>query len=385
MNLVIEDSPRNVGSWITRAVDAGHAQGAVISPWATAWHDNPGPGRKPSARTRVSKLQDAGAEVWFDPMTHALQMPGVGDFRFYDEYDLWAGPRGDLSAPDLVQEHVARVFACQDTLGVSHLAPTVLLHTGLDVTSALALEIAQEAVRQDPDCRLTVAGTMTFWASGAALDAHVGALNGLAPSGWFVGVVRTATPLPVQPVVEEVHGLCRTARSLGEDAPVHVSHGDLAGLPAITAGAATVGTGWDQRQRVCSITDYGPRPPADEGGFGSWYERPTLRVLLGSLTPNEAAILQTSDAALAARLGGLPAPGAGAAFDHHVAVLSELLDQLLGVADLHARYDLMMRLYADAAAEWAVVERITRCANAAAEWVADLRSGLALYGHTEGW
>ena len=43
-------------------------------------------------------------------------------------------------------------------------------------------------------------------------------------------VVRNIPVLPVPAMAEEIHGLCRTVRSLSEDGPVHVSHGDLAAL-----------------------------------------------------------------------------------------------------------------------------------------------------------
>ena len=55
-----------------------------------------------------------------------LQMGGVGDFRYYDEFDLWGGPRGDLTTHANRDEHVRKVFDVQDSLGAPHLAPTVL-------------------------------------------------------------------------------------------------------------------------------------------------------------------------------------------------------------------------------------------------------------------
>ena len=172
MSLLIEDSPRShMAGWISGAVANGHAAGAVITPWATPFQHRGGPGRKPSAVARISELQNNGVDVIFDPMTHVLQMSGIGDFRYYREYDLWAGPEGDLSNQALIEGHVDKVFSVQDALNVTHCAPTVLLHSGLEITSVVALEVAREAIRRDPNVILTIAGTPPFWSSGSALDA----------------------------------------------------------------------------------------------------------------------------------------------------------------------------------------------------------------------
>jgi hypothetical protein len=384
LSVLIEDSPRAyLANWISAAVARGAAHGAIISPWATPWISHPGQGKKPRAQDRIQELLDNGVEVWFDPTTHALQMGSVGDFRYYAEYDLWGGPRGDLSDDALREEHVGKVFDIQETLNVPHLAPTVLLHSGLDSTSALALEIAREAVRRDPDCRLSIAGTAPFWSSGPALDAHIGALATLEPSGWFLTVVRTATSLPVPAIAEEVHGLCRTARALSEDSPMHISHGDLAALPAIAAGATTVGSGWDQRQRVCSYGDYGARDPDAAGG--GWYQRPSLRALLGSVLPNDAIILAARDAALVTRLGGLPAPGPRETFDHHLDVLTTVITDLQAISNPEQRYRRLLTLYDAARAEWPIVQGHTGSAIGGDEWIDGVAAGLALYGRTEGW
>jgi hypothetical protein len=307
-------------------------------------------------------------------MTHVLQMSGVGDFRFYHAYDLWAGGQGDLSSQGLIEEHVGKVFAVQDDLGLPHLAPTVLLHAAQTNESVVALELARDSVRRDPSCRLAIAGTAPFWAGGAHLDAHVGALDALAPGGWFLTVVRTSTPQPAQAMEEEVHGLCRTVRALSESAPVHISHGDLAGLPAIAAGASTLGSGWDQRQRVCSYADYGPRDAG--GGGGSWFQRPLLQGLLGLLSTNEATTLQGRNPALITRLGGLPAPAARETFDHHIAALHAVIARLRSQPDLEQRYRELRQLYTVAEAAWPTVQRITNCAAGAAEWIAPLANGL---------
>lgn len=55
------------------------------------------PVKKPGIRERAQELASDGVAIWFDATTHALQMGGVGDFRYHDKFDLWGGPRGDLS------------------------------------------------------------------------------------------------------------------------------------------------------------------------------------------------------------------------------------------------------------------------------------------------
>ena len=384
VTVLIEDSPRaNMTAWIHENVTAGTASGSVLTPWATPWQRHTGAGKKPSVRDRVRALHDEGVLVWFDAMTRVLQMSGVGDFRYYDEYDLWAGSPNDLSNPALLEEHVGRVFAVQDELDVPHLAPTVLLHNALSSSSVVALDLAQEAVRRDPDCHLSIAGTTSFWSGGTDLDAHIGALDALAPAGWSLTVVRSATTLPVPAQPEEVHGLCRTTRALSENAPVHISHGDLAGLPAVAAGATSIGTGWDQRQRMCSYSDYGPRDPDQSGG--GWLQRQTLEGLLGIITQREADLLAARNSGLVTRLGGLSAPGTRDRFDHHVAVLHALVSALQMEPDAEQRYLNLRDLYDDAATSWPTVQAITGCAAGATEWLAALVGGLDLYATTEGW
>lgn len=384
MTTLIEDSPRAFqAKWMVDAVAAGHAQGSVLTPWASPWHHRGGPGKKPGIRERSADLIGAGVPVWFDPTTHALQMGGVGDFRYYDEFDLWGGPRGDLTTHAYRDDHVSKVFDIQDAIGAHHLGPTVLLHTGLSQTSVMALELARQAVERDPTCWLTIAGTNPFWSSGTALDAHVGALAALQPAGWFVAVARPLSTIPAPATPDEVFGLCRTVRALSEDAPVHVSHGDLAGLPAVAAGAATVGTGWDKRQRVLSFADYAARTPGASGG--GWYERPTLRGLIGSLSASEARVLQTRDSAFAARVGGLPAPGPKEAFVHHADAVSALVDDVASQPDFEQRYRRLADLYRAAVVDWTASRTLSPSDTSAADWIDPYLQGLTDFGAAEGW
>lgn len=380
MTILIEDSPRNLAAWMTDAIGQGLARGAVITPWATPEVSKP---HRRSAADVAAEVARVGGEVWFDPLTHALQMGGVGDFRYYDEFDLWAGPRGDLTTSTNRAEHVRKVFDVQTALGATPLAPTVLLHHGLTQTSQTALELAQEARVQRTDCWLSIAGTGPFWSSDSALDAHVGALAQLDPAGWFITVARPLSSVPVNAPADEVAGLCRTVRALSEYAPVHISHGDLAGLPAVAAGAFSVGSGWDQRQRVCSFGSFAARAGGDGGG--GWYERPTFGGLFGSLKRPEAELLNRTDLARATRLGGLPAPGPKEAFLAHLTCLDALVRGVVAAGDYEARYRALTLAYDVATSEWPPVVALTSCDLAHGDWISDLVAGLRQYGAVEGW
>jgi hypothetical protein len=380
MTLLVEDTARNnLASWTIRAVEAGSARGAVLSPFATP---RVGTTYKQSGAQTAERLHDANADVWFDAATHALQMPNVGDFRYYDDWGLWPASRGVLDTEGDQRDHVQRVFAVQDALQARHLGPTILLHSPQSNTSQRALRMAEIAAAEDSDCYITVAGDSAFWAGGNALDAHIGGLAQVEPAGWFLVVTRNIAVLPVPAAKEEIHGLCRTARSLSEDGPVHVSHGDLAGLPAIVAGAATVGTGWDPRQRACAYASYVQRTAGGDGG--QWFAQRTLRGLLSLLGRADTQLLANQDAALATRLlpGNVP-PGTAEGWDHHANVLSSLVSSLQpsGVNS----YESLRDLYAVARTDWGLVANTIGCASEADAWLRELSLGLDRFASTEGW
>ncbi|GKT30684.1 protein kinase [Aduncisulcus paluster] len=215
---------------LTKVVERQAAvAGAVITPFASPYTKS-APTTKRGAVEAISALLLPGRQVWFDPMTHALQMSNVGDFRYYDGYNLWpAGSRGDLSTPKKIEGHITRIFEVQSDLGVPHLAPTVLLNAPLSDRSVLALDIARMAMRIDSSCALSIAGTASFWSGGNDLDAHIGSQAALEAQGWFLSVVRPTIATPVAADSDDIFGLCRTARALSEDA---------------------------MRQRQCAQTDY---------------------------------------------------------------------------------------------------------------------------------
>jgi hypothetical protein len=382
MTLLIEDTARNnLASWTLTAVQTSAASGAIISPFTTPRSST---SYKQSGRQTVTRLIDAQANAWFDPTTHALQMPNIGDFRYYDDWELWdtAGTRGALGTHGEQQDHVQRVFAVQDALGVPHLAPTILLHSPQSTTSQHALDLAQVAVDEDDECFLSVAGDAAFWAAGPPLDAHIGALAQLEPAGWFLTVVRNVPVLPVPAMAEEVHGLCRSVRSLSEDGPVHVSHGDLAALPAVAAGASTIGTGWDPRQRVCAYASYAQRDTTGEGG--QWFVQSTVQGLLSLLGRADAQLLAAQNQALSQRLmpGQVP-PGPGEAFQHHAEVLSGLVRQLQPGGQ--GAYRTLAALYQSARTDWPTVASAIGGSSQADAWTSQLLTGLRQFAATEGW
>jgi hypothetical protein len=380
LTLVIEDTARNnLAAWALDAAGRGDVSAVVMSPFSTP---RIGTSYKQAASQMVQRLQAGGVEVWLDPETHALQMPAVGDFRYYDGWPLWGATRGALNSDAEMRDHVERVFAAQDALDVPHLAPTILLQSPRSEASVRALTLARIAIDLDPDARLAISGDTTFWSAGTALDAHVGALAQLEAPSWSLSVARQFTVLPVAATDEEIHGLCRTARALSEDAVVHISHGDLAGLPAVAAGAQTVGTGWDPRQRVLAYASYEARTSGGDGG--SWFQQSTLEGLLSLLVRGEAQALYAQDQALATRLlpGTVP-PGATEAFLHHVAVLNRVVTALNAADYAAAHADLSAR-YTAAVGDWDAVAQALSTASRANGWLSAVANGLQAYGSTEG-
>lgn len=381
MSTIIQDTARNtLIKWTGNAVRGGYARGAAMSPFASPVEAN---GFKKSAAATSEAIRGAGGEFWLDAMTHALDMPRAGDFRYYDDWKLWDRSRGDLSAPGMVRSHIERVFAKQVELEASLLGPTVLVSYPDTPKSQLALEVAAEAVRQDPSAWLTIAGDQQFWSASAELDAHIGALDQLEPAGWLLAVARGDNAMPPAATAEEVFGLMRTTYALSQDRPVRIAFGDIAGLPAAAAGAESVGTGWDIRQRLCAYQDFEERA-ADASG-GGWYQRPTLRGLLGGLANGEFDVLVSEDPTLAARLApGIIGPQAEQAFAHHATVLTNIIRDLELLTG-RARVEAMRELYRNAQNEWPEVRRITGTKLGTSRWNLPFLHGLELFMASEGW
>lgn len=384
MAVLVEDSPRNnLASWAseTQGVEPGLIDGVVLSPFATPVVGN---SYKQSAAQTVDRLHDAGLDVWLDPGTHAHGMPGVGDFRYYDGWDLWGGTSGDLSSRATQRDHVSRVLEAAARLQVKPIAPSVLLTSATGANSVLAASLAEEALRMEPEAWLTVAGSPAFWADGTDLDAFVGVLAQMNPQGACLVVVRPTADMPPAIHPSEVAGICRTARSLEQFGHVHVSHGDYLGLPAVAAGAASVGSGWDIRQRVCNYTSYVARDPNATGG--GWLKRPSFAGLFGTIGRGDAERLERQSVTLSRRLhpGPLHPDAPKEAFVHHLANLKNLIDALVDL-DFEPAYRHLDELYDRASIDWPAAAAAADIDSLASHWIDPLRTGLRAYGHDEGW
>lgn len=385
MGVFINDTARNtLSKWTSTAIHDGYATGAYLSPFTSPRIGN---GYKRSASDTAQRIRDAGGEFWFDPMTYALDMPRAGDFRYYDNWGLWGGKheRADLSSRAEMRAHVDRVYAVQSSLSSPLLAPTKLVSNPDSLTSQRALELSQEAVSADSSTWLTVAGDTQFWGSGVDLDAHVGALDQLEPAGWLLVVTRPDNSMPPTSTPEEVHGLMRTTFALSQDRPVRVAFGDLAALPAVAAGAEAIGTGWDMRQRICAYQDFEERADSSDNDRGGWYQRPTLRGLLGGLTQKQHGVLESERQLLASRLTpGRIGPKPEHAFRHHATVLTSIVAEL-NLLSGEARVEALRQHYLDATSEWPEVAQITGAKIGRDRWVRPFLEGLNQFATSEGW
>lgn len=382
--ILIQDSVRNnLPKWTENAVKGGYARGAVLSPFSSPIANT---GYKISFDAVVSRIKKAGGEVWFDPTTHALQMPGVGDFRYYGLWDLWDSARGDLSTPDLCRSHIRKVFAIQRQYKLPLLAPTILMHGVQGPTVDQVIDLARIAREEAADAPfwLPVVGDSHFWSGGSELDALVGALDQFAPAGWILSVARPQSVVPPLVEASEVSGLLRTTYALSMNAEVVIGHGDLAGVSALAVNARSIGSGWDVRQRVLAYPDYAERADPDSGG-GSWYQRPTLKLLYGNLQGGDYATLRVQDVSRANRLTiGSVATGPENAFSHHARVLRDI-QQDLAPLTTRERVATLIQNYENALSEWDHVVRITGAAVGGKEWVSELLAGLKQFQAQEGW
>jgi hypothetical protein len=383
MSILIEDTARNtLGGWTCDAVKERIVDGAVLSPFATSSENL---AHKPSGLRIAEQIRSGGGQIWFDSGTYALGVPGVGDFRHYEKWELWGSAHGELRTPAEIEDHVKRVLKIQTELDATPLAPTILLSGPSTSDVATSVALASACLDVEPSSFLTVAGTPDFWRSGADLDAFIGSIAQLEAKGYFLIVVRPVADLPPAVSSEEISGLCRTVRSLSAFGAVHVSFGDFAGLPAIAAGATSLGTGWDSRQRVCSYTSYAVREPS--GGFGSWLKRPTFEGLLTSISRAEAERLFSQDPRLASSLyvGALDPDGAKEAFFHHARCLRNLISRVATAGSHKDRFEALCSIYGEASASWPLAIAAGSVAPLTATAVRPLYDGLLAYGRDEGW
>lgn len=383
MSILIQDGKANGHrSWLIEALERNFASGAVISPFATP--PEPAP-RRPAARDIARDVLSRNGELIFDATTHALVLPGVNGTEIYDTWNLWSGDPGDLSSPDLVAAHVQRVFEVQEKLGAPRLTPTVPMDAAINGPSArVVLALAEEGSRQHTGAWQSLAGSRSFWNSGASLDAFVGSLAQLRAPVWVLTMIRDRGDYPPDASdVEAEAGFVRTVHSLSIRSRVIVAHGDFFAMAAVAAGADTVGTGWHTGQRVFSADSYRER----SGGMNRRYV--THGVLLARLRPDVADALDRTNARFASQMrDGAPMPfdDAGARAMHLSAVRSRI-DRIMTGGSRASRIGIARELYATAQEGWArsvaLLPGLLRAADADA-WVANPRAGLERYAISEG-
>lgn len=259
MTLYLHDgSYQGQTSWSVEALRAGAADAVVASPFFTPWVPRKA---QPNPGTVAQKVRDAGGEFIIDATTHGLRLPGVDNLASYNTWRLWAGARGDLSTDDLIDQHVERVFERQDAVSAPRLTPTVALDSPIGADADTALALAQAGRRADEGAWQSLAGRRGFWLS-EGLDDYVGSLAQLRATVWFVTHVREEGVYPPTMVeAAQLAAVCRTVESLSLRSRVVLCQADLFGLPAVAAGADTVGTGWHTKQRVCSPSAYQQNDP----------------------------------------------------------------------------------------------------------------------------
>jgi hypothetical protein len=383
MGILIQDGKATGHrNWLLEAIDRQQARGTIISPFSTP----PTPlSRMPSASSIASDVIAAGAELIFDATTHAAMLPGVNNINVYNRWNLWSGDPLDLSTPELIRGHVERVFAVQNSLNAPPLTPTVPLDAAVYGPSArAAIALGEEGANLSANAWQSLAGSRTFWSSGAALDSFVGNLAQLRAPVWVLTMIRDRGDYPPNASDTEAEaGLARTVHSLAMRSRVIVAQGDFFALPSVAAGADAVGTGWHSGQRICSGETYRER----SGGVNRRYV--THGVLLARLRPDVANALERNSPNLARTLrddGPFPIDDAGARSLHLTAV-RDRVNAIRGGQSARERVALARSVYAAAQEGWARVAALLPGLVRSAEvelWVGNPRAALEMYAVSEG-
>lgn len=386
MSGVLIHDGRRIGhrKWCVDAVSGGSADGVVLNPFATPRVAEP---RHPSASEVGQAVRGVGGEVIFDAMTHAFFLPGTNKCDFYDAWELWGPSGASLNDAPSRLAHVERVFDRQTQIGAPHLAPTLQLPSPQAPEAYVARDVARLARGLDKDCWQSLVGTRAFWSSGPQLDAYIGSLAALRAPVW---VLTVANELVVDHVPDLTDtpafaGLCRTVHSLSLRSRVIVSQADLAGLPAVAAGADTLGSGWDRAQRTFDPlafrvdSDPGIRIPASyvtQGGLNSVLRRDT------------AEAIERWDAGRARIIRGGPMPPSDQAQRlHHLRQLRTAVQQVDSAPTRQDRVDALRGRYATASAEYddliADLRPVVRERDKAA-WATNPSDALEAYAASEG-
>lgn len=385
MSGVLIHDGRRVGQlkWSLEALNAGVADGVILTPFATPRIKEP---RYPSASEVANSVHEVGGEVIFDAMTHAAVMGQSDRFDFYDDWDLWGSSNKTLHSPAVRLSHVERVFRAQDQVVAPHLAPTLAINAPLSTEAANALETAKVAHSLDPATWQSLVGTRAFWASGSRLDAHIGLLASLRAPVWVVTVVNeTVTDnVPDMADAEAFEGLYRSIHSLSLRSRVIIAQSDFSGLPAVAAGADSVGSGWDRGQRTFDPlsfrqSDGSPRRSASYVTQGR---------LLSVLRRDAADAVNQWDSTRALAMRGGPMPTSDKLERiHHFRQLRGLVHAIEGSSTRQARVDELRRAYEQAGQDYQDLIQVLRPTVTAQQrlmWVENPRAALEAYAVAEG-
>ena len=391
MTLLLHDSRRNShASWLKESLDGGFADGAIFNPFSS-------PPRSASANPSVADViadlrggllaGASGPELYFDSATWAATLAGTDQWSNYDQWPLWPHrSRGDLRDAGAIAEHVRAVFSIQAGFGVPYLAPTVTVDTANGPLGQLAVEMAAEAKRQQSACMITICGTNSFWRGGPSLDAHVGRLARIRPSGYYVIPMRDRAGYPADLTdTDATAGWLRTIHSLSMRSRVISAYTDHLGIIAAAAGADTVGTGWDQGQRVCNPESF--RVGNSGGGGGVNYSpHPGLLARFNVTVARGLADLATAFAQTLRGGHAIPADMREHR-EQHFAALRDQFDAVRAAGPTHAAmYAVVRQMLNGADASWnqAIalgVEGVSRSEKAA--WLEGLHNGFEAYVRAE--
>lgn len=370
--------------WCIDAITMGIADGVIMTPFSTPRVAVP---RHPSAFDLADAVKELRAEVIFDPMTHAAMLPTSNKRDFYDAWELW-GPDGlvlDTSAQQLA--HVERVFDRQRQMGALKLAPTLQLESSVSTTASTARDMARVASGLDRSAGQSLVGTRAFWSSGATLDAYVGTLAALRAPLWILTVANDVVidHIPDLENTAAYEGLCRTVHSLSLRSRVVIAYADFSGLPAVAAGADSVGSGWDRAQRTYDPlafrvdSDPGIRIPASyvtQGGLNSVLRRDTAEAI-ERWNPVEAKRIR----------GGDMPPSDQAQRLHHLQQLRAAITRIDGAASRQDRVGELRARYGTAMADYdRVISALTPTVREVDKkvWVSNQSAILEAYAASEG-
>jgi hypothetical protein len=377
------DSGKYLVRRATEEASAGRIGGLLLSAALTPRHRLNTTSHRANefAERCIDAVGNYGVPTMIDAMTHIATIPTVTLTATYDTWDLWApGSFGRLQTAAQRRDHVSRVLAAQAALGVTGLGPTLCLDSPISARAQRALNMANVAVSIDRSSWVTVAGTTEFWQSTTAdLDQYVADLVALEPQGFVLAVVRGTARYPAAgATASEVAGLAGATRRLSRVAPVVISHGDLAALPAAVAGTVGLGSGPDVRQRILSPVSFQP------AGGGSYTFRVTFPSLISAFGRADARRLFEANSTLAASLAAGPMPqDEKSAYREHFDFLGRVLSDLRVIRSSRRRAFHLRTIYDSARTDWTSLP--IRPEFGRTEWLDPFSEGLRDYIAGEGW